>query len=117
MKEFEKHKALLNKELDRFTVMLSEILPRYLELMKKDNISKEEVTELGDIEHFLIEVNAKIAEIKNKLDHDLFGETIEEYYKVKERARRGDIDAKKRFDKLRRTLSESIKGDLFFNWN
>lgn len=117
MKEFEKHKELLNRELDRFTHMLSEILPRYLELMKKEDISKEELTELGDIEHFLIEVNAKIADIKNKLDHDLFGETIEEYYKVKERAKKGDVEAKKRFDKLRTALHDSIKGDTFFNWN
>jgi len=117
MNQFEKHKELLNQELDKFTLMLSEILPRYLSLMKKADISKEETKELGDIEHFLIEINAKIADIKNKLDHDLFGETIEEYYKVKELAKNGDLDAKEKYDKLKEVLSATIKGNTFFNWN
>jgi hypothetical protein len=115
--EFEKHKRMLNQELDHFTVMLSEILPRYLELMRKKDISDNENKELGELEHFLIEVNSKIADIKSKLDHDLFGETINEYYKIKEQALQGDVEAKEKLDKLRSTLSDSIKGDLFFNWN
>ena len=115
--EFEKHKRLLNKELDHFTMMISEILPRYLELMRKKEISDDETKELGEIEHFLIEVNSKIADIKSKLDHDLFGETINEYYKVKGLAKKGDELAQKRLDKLRKNLDDSIKGDLFFNWN
>ena len=115
--EFEEHKRLLNEELDRFTKMIGDILPRYLELMRKSDLSKKETKELGELEHFLIEVNSKIADIKNKLDSDLFGETIHEYYKVKDRARKGDISAKHKLEKLRSTLSESIKGDQFFNWN
>ena len=114
---FEKHKRLLNKELDQFNLILSEILPRYIELMKKENISNEETKELGEIEHFLIEINGKIAEIKTKLDHDLFGETMSEYYRVKEQALKGDELAKKRLDKLRETFSDTIKGNTFFNWN
>ena len=115
--EFDKHKELLNKELDHFTRMISDILPRYLELMRKTDISDEENKELGELEHFLIEVNSKIADIKTKLDHDLFGETINEYYKVKGQAKLGDLAAKKRLESLRNSLSDSIKGDLFFNWN
>ena len=114
---FEKHKRLLNKELDQFNLILSEILPRYIELMKSEHISDEEVKELGEIEHFLIEINAKIAEIKSKLDHDLFGETMSEYYKVKEKASTGDENAVKKLKKLREVFSESIKSDVFFNWN
>jgi len=115
--EFEKHKNLLNKELDQFNLILSEILPRYIELMKNEDISDDEIKELGEIEHFLIEINAKIAEIKSKLDHDLFGETMGEYYKVKEKANKGDTNAIKKLEKLRDAFSESIKGDTFFNWN
>ena len=114
---FEKHKQLLNKELDKFNLILSEILPRYIELMKSNTISDEEVKELGEIEHFLIEINSKIAEIKSKLDHDLFGETMSEYYKVKEKAKTGDENAVKKLKKLREVFSESIKSDVFFNWN
>ena len=58
---FEKHKRLLNHELDQFNVILGEILPRYVELMHKEELSSNEVKELGEIEHYLIEVNAKIA--------------------------------------------------------
>lgn len=115
--EFEKHKKLLNKELDQFNLILSKILPRYIELMKNDDISDDEVKELGEVEHFLIEINAKIAEIKSKLDHDLFGETMAEFYKVKEKAKNGDENAIKKLSKLRDAFSESIKGDTFFNWN
>ena len=64
---FEKHKRVLNRELDQFNLILSEILPRYIELMKSEEISDEEVKELGEIEHFLIEINAKIAEIKSRM--------------------------------------------------
>jgi hypothetical protein len=114
---FEKHKRLLNKELDSFNLILSEILPRYISLMKKEDISDEEAKELGEIEHFLIEINGKIAEIKTKLDHDLFGETMAEYYRVKEKAKNGDENAKKKLSKLRDAFSDTIKGDTFFNWN
>lgn len=115
--EFERHKNLLNKELDQFNLLLSEILPRYIELMKKENIEDLELKELGELEHFLIEINGKIAAIKTKLDHDLFGDTMEEYYRVKELARNGDRLAERRLAQLRETFSESIKGDTFFNWN
>lgn len=115
--EFERHKRLLNKELDQFNLILSEILPRYIELMKKDGIEATELKELGELEHFLIEINGKIAAIKTKLDHDLFGETMEEYYRVKELAQKGDQLAQQRLEKLRETFSASIKGDTFFNWN
>lgn len=115
--EFERHKKVLNRELDQFNLILSEILPRYISLMKKDDISGVELKELGELEHFLIEINGKIAEIKTKLDHDLFGETMDEYYRVKQMAMAGDSTAQKRLEKLRETFSESIKGDTFFNWN
>lgn len=115
--EFERHKYLLNKELDQFNLLLSEILPRYIELMKKEDIEDVELKELGELEHFLIEINGKIAAIKTRLDHDLFGDTMEEYYRVKELARAGDRLAQRRLEQLRETFSESIKGDTFFNWN
>ena len=114
---FEKHKQFLNKELDQFNSILSELLPRYVFLMQKKESTPEEAKELGEIEHFLIEVNGKIAEIKNKLDQDLFGETMDFYYKIKEEAKKGDIGAKDRLDRLRKSLIDSIQGDTFFNWN
>ena len=113
----EDHKKLLYKELDQFNSILGEILPRYIALMKKKNASLEEEKELGDIEHFLIEINAKIAEIKTKLDQDLFGETMNLYYKTKQAAKSGDLEAQKRLEKLRKVFLESVEGDDFFHWN
>lgn len=114
---FEKHKQLLNQELDQFNALLGELLPRYVLLARKDDCTSEELKELGEIEHYLIEVNSKIAMIKNRLDQDLFGETMDLYYKVKAEAKKGDPKAKKKFDQLKASLHASIKGDLFFNWN
>jgi len=113
----DEHKKLLNRELEQFNSILGEILPRYIDLMKKTGASDEEEKELGDIEHFLIEINAKIAEIKNKLDQDLFGETMNHYYAAKEAALNGDPEEKKRLGKLRKIFLESVQGEDFFNWN
>ena len=114
--EFEKNKNILNRELDQFNAILGEILPRYIELMKLDTLGEVETKELGQIEHYLIEVNGKIAEIKHKLDHDLFGETLEIYYKTKQEALNGNENAIKRLEKLKSVFSKTIKGDTFFNW-
>ena len=113
----EESKRILNQELDQFNSILGEILPRYITLMKKKNATPAEEQELGDIEHFLIEVNAKIAEIKNKLDQDLFGETMNHYYEAKQAAQEGDVEAQKRLVKLRKVFLESVQGEDFFNWN
>ena len=114
---FEKHKEILNKELDRFNILLGEILPRYIHLVRKSDTTPEETKELGEIEHFLIDINSKIAAIKSRIDQDLFGEAMDIYYKVKAKALKGDLEAKEQLDKLRESLSETIKGDAFFNWN
>lgn len=114
---FEKHKQLLNQELDQFNTLLGELLPRYVLLVRKENCTEEELTELGEIEHYLIEVNSKIASIKNRLDQDLFGETMDLYYKVKAQAEKGNPKAIKKFGQLKTSLHASIKGDIFFNWN
>ena len=57
--------ARLNKELDEFHLVLGQILPRYLELIK--NKMPEEAHELRDTEQILLEINTKIAQIKNKI--------------------------------------------------
>ena len=114
---FEKHKQLLNQELDQFNALLGELLPKYVLLVRKNDCTPAELKELGEIEHYLIEVNSKIANIKNRLDQDLFGETMDLYYKVKAQAEKGDVKAKKKFEQLKASLHSSVKGDMFFNWN
>lgn len=107
----------LNRELDEFNLVLGQILPRYLELIQKEITTPEEDKELGETEHTLIEINAKIAEIKSKLDQDLFGETMNLYYRVKAKAKTGDLNSKLHLDRLRLRFQSSIEGDHFFNWN
>ncbi|MFA7272316.1 MAG: hypothetical protein WC044_00520 [Crocinitomicaceae bacterium] len=117
MEEFYKNKDDLNKKLEQFIETLNAILPKYSKLLKKANITQEEVHELGEIEHFLIEINAKISEIKSMLEHDLFGHSIDQYYQIKAKALAGDIQAKLKLETLRDAFNESLKGDTLLNWN
>lgn len=117
MKGFKQNKAALNKELDKFINTLNELLPRYSALLNQDNISKEELEELGEIEHFLIEVNNKISEIKSKLEQDLFGHTLDIYFKLKERSANGDLVAKAKLERLRSNFEEDLQKGGIVNWN
>lgn len=114
---FDDNKNALNKELEQFILLLNELLPRYSMLLKKKTLSREELTELGDIEHYLIEVNSKITEIKNMLDQDLFGHSLDIYYKLKAKAIVGDPMAKQKLDRMRESLGESLRGGDLFIWN
>ena len=117
MKDFKQNKAALNLELEKFLSILDELLPRYSELLEKKNISQKEIKELGDIEHYLIEVNAKIAEIKNKLDQNLFGHSLDIYYKLKLLAAKGDVNAASKLVRMRETFEESLAAGNIFVWN
>ena len=115
--DFNENKKTLNRELEQFLGILNELLPRYSTLIKKDNINEIELKELGDIEHFLIEVNSKIAVIKDMLDQNLFGHSLDLYYKYKEKAKTGDVNAQQKLNRLRDFFSESLKGENLVNWN
>ncbi len=115
--EFYENKDNLNKELEQFIGTLNGLLPRYSNLLKKIKLTSQEVSELGEIEHFLIEINAKITEIKNMLEHDLFGHSIDLYYQTKAKAIAGDVYAKIKLETLRDAFNESLKGDTLLIWN
>lgn len=115
--DFNENKKTLNRELEQFLGILNELLPRYSNLIKKDNINSVELKELGEIEHFLIEVNSKIAEIKDMLDQNLFGHSLDLYYKYKEKAKLGDVNAQQKLNRLREFFNESLKGEALVNWN
>lgn len=111
------HKKNLNQELDQFNSILGEVLPRYISLMKMKDPSIKDQKELDEIEHFLFEVNGKIAEIKTKLDQDSFGEILNLYYKTKQEVQNGDTSAEKRLNKLRVLFSDYVHSEDIFVWN
>jgi hypothetical protein len=115
--KFKDKREQLNSELERFISTLNDLLPRYTALVKSDHLTADELSELGEIEYYLIEVNAKIAEIKKLLDHELFGLSIDLYYQTKEKAKKGDVHAKQKLDKMRESFNESWKSDSLIHWN
>lgn len=115
--DFNENKKTLNRELEQVLSILNELLPRYTNLIKKDNINSLELKELGEIEHFLIEVNSKIAEIKDMLDQNLFGHSLDLYYKYKEKAKYGDVNALQKLNRLREFFNESLQNETLINWN
>lgn len=117
MKDFKQNKAALNRELERFMTILDELLPRYSLLLDKNNLSNLELTELGEIEHYLIEVNAKISTIKNMLEQDLFGHSLDVFYKLKVKAKNGDLVAQAKLNRMRDIFEESLKLGNIFIWN
>jgi hypothetical protein len=117
MNSFEEHKNALNEELQKLVVTLNEMLPRYTILLNKENLEKEELEELGEIEHFLIGLNSKINDIKDRLQQDLFGHTIDRYYQLKSKAEAGDGEARLTLERLRGIFEEELQKGTIVNWN
>lgn len=117
VKDFKQNKEALDRELKRFMAILDELLPRYSFLLEKKDIAPEEITELGDIEHYLIEVNSKISGIKSMLEQDLFGHSLDIYYKLKAKATTGDVVAMVKFERMKVSFEESLKSGNILIWN
>jgi hypothetical protein len=116
LEEFKNTKKELDKELEQFIKLLNKILPQYHLLLKRTDLSKEELKNLGDIEHYLIGVNAKIMEIKGKLEQDLFGQSLHVYYSLKE-AKNGDPTSKLKLEKMREAFVEALESGDVMNYN
>jgi hypothetical protein len=114
---FKEQQAAIQRELDRFIDLLSVLLPRYSKLLKRDNLNEQELHELGEIEHFLIGVNGRISEIKQLLEEDVFGHSIDYYYKLKHKALKGDESAARKMLKLKEAFTESLQGGTMIHWN
>jgi hypothetical protein len=115
--DFQASKNELNRELKRFISLLGQVLPRYVELLQKSELDKSELSELGEIEHYLIGVNSQISEIKEKLEKDLFGHTLDTYYKLKNRVLKGDKQAEEKLKKLQTIFQEELSDGNIVNWN
>jgi len=115
--DFNQNKKTLSRELEQFSEILNQLLPRYTKLITTSKITTEQLKELGDIEHFLLDVTAKITELKHLLDQNLFGHSLDLYYKYKEKASLGDVSAQLKLERLRNFFTESLKSKSFINWN
>lgn len=114
---YKEQQAAIQKELDRFVDLLEVLLPRYNKLLAKRELSPDELSELGELEHFLIGVNGRISAIKHLLEQDVFGHSLQQYYKEKQKATKGDLNALKKFEKLRKSFSDSLQDGDIVNWN
>lgn len=114
---FKEQQAAIQRELDRFIDLLGVLLPRYSGLLKRTDLSEKELNELGEIEHFLIGVTARVTEIQQLLEQDVFGHSLNLYYKLKEQASMGDENAHRKMLKLRDTFTESMKIGGIIQWN
>lgn len=117
MKDFQDSKQALDKELEQFITLLNKLLPQYHQLLKKHDLDQNELSQLGDIEHYLLGVNAKIMEIKGKLEQDLFGQSLHVYYKLKEKAQEGDPNSKLKLEKMREAFLEALESGDVMNYN
>lgn len=117
MENYKENKRELDKELERFVTLLNQLLPHYHALLKKKELSPDELQRLGDIEHYLLGVNAKIIDIKAKLEQDLFGQSLDTYYKLKENAKKGDVSSKVKLEKMREIFIEALKAGEIVNFN
>lgn len=117
MEDFNTNKEALNRELELFMAKLEELLPRYNALLNKDKLSPIELSELGNIEHYLIELNAKIMAIKEMLQEDLFGHTLDIYFKLKQSYLKGDHSAKMKYTRMRTIFQEALNSGVIVNWN
>ena len=50
---FKEQQAAIQRELDRFIDLLGILLPRYSKLLKRKNLTEDELHELGELEQFL----------------------------------------------------------------
>ena len=117
MENFKENRKELDQELERFIALLNQLLPHYHFLLKKADLNEDELNRLGEIEHYLIGVNSKIMVIKGQLEQDLFGQSLDTYYKLKISAYGGDPNSKLKLEKMRDTFAEALKTGDLINYN
>ncbi len=109
--------AAIQKELDRFVELLKVVQPRHALLLKKEDLNELETKELGDLEYFLMEVNAQIAVIKQRLENELFGRGLQTYYQTKSLANSGNENARRKLGRLRKSFENALDNGSIICWN
>jgi hypothetical protein len=117
MDDFKEQQGALDKELERFIELLNQLLPKYNSLLKKENLDKNELVRLGEIEAYLLSVNSKIMKIKGELEQNLFGKSLDTYYKLKSQAIEGNPQSRLKMEKMRDAFSEALQAGDIINLN
>lgn len=114
---YKEQQAAIERELDHFVDLLEVLLPRYSRLLAKKKLDQDELNELGEIEHFLIGVSGRISAIKGMLEEFLFGQGLDQYYKEKRKAERGDEKALEKLEHLKKAFDDALQTGNIVNWN
>ena len=117
MEDFQDQQGALDRELERFIELLNELLPKYHSLLKKDQLDQKELMRLGEIESYLLSLNSKIMKIKGELEQNLFGKSLDTYYKLKNQAREGNPQSRLKMEKMRDAFSEALQAGDIINLN
>lgn len=117
MKDFQKNKETILREMEQFVSRMNELLPRYVFLANNQSLTNDELTELGEIEHLLIEINGRIALLKEKLSRDLFGHSLDLYYQLKKKSEAGDHSGDQQLERLRLKIEKAFSEGKDFIWN
>ncbi len=110
-------KNRIEEELNLFISQLNDLLPRYEYLVRKKELSNQELKELGEVEYLLLDLNAKISAIKNDLDHQLFGNFLDSYYRLKQKVKSGDIKSDKKLMQLKTLYGDILNSNDYLIWN
>jgi hypothetical protein len=117
MEDFHEQQGALDRELERFMELLNQLLPKYHSLLKKDTLDQQELIRLGEIETYLLSVNSKIMKIKGELEQNLFGKSLDTYYKLKNQAIEGNPQSRLKMEKMRDAFSEALQAGDIINLN
>ncbi len=107
--KLERQYQTIQRELDSVQESIRVLLPRYITLINQKELDEFEVLELSEIEHLLIEINGRIAEMKHTLEHGVFGEGLHAYFSTKNKALQGDSIAEKKYSHLRKIFEQTLK--------
>ena len=117
MENFHEQQGALDKELERFIELLDQLLPKYQFLLKKDQLDQAELVRLGEIEIYLLSLNSRIMKIKGELEQNLFGKSLDTYYKLKNQAIEGNPQSRLKMEKMRDAFSEALQAGDIINLN
>jgi hypothetical protein len=115
MKNLKETQQKMNYEMEQFTSIIQQLLPKYIALVEKPTLSLQETYELGEIEYSLVEINDKLNCIREQITRNLFGYSLDNYYKLKKYFVDSNLEMK--LNHLKKTFESEIReGDIII-WN